>query len=253
MKKIVLITILTLMTAAGLWSQTPDEIVKKCIDAMGGEETIKKHLDFKAEGEMKMTYGMMEFAGKIEAIRKNRKSWNKIKVTFQGTEIVAFTAFDGKKGWMDRMGTIADQPALNSESELDHTPLLLLEKDAVFTAVKETEIEGKKVIGIEADFKGKKTTFFIDRENYTLMEIVYKDLYYGMNQVKETMEKRTRYADYKKFNGVLFPATTIMFQKGKKAMEMRFDNIVFNPTVSADIFKRPDQELDLRYSEEMIH
>jgi len=253
MKKAILTIILTLMAASGLWSQTPGEIVKRCIDAMGGEETIKKSLDFKAEGDMKMTYGMMEFSGKIEAVMKNRKSWNKIKVTFQGTEIVAFMAFDGESGWMERMGTVADQPALNFESDLDHTPLLLLEKDAVFTAAMETEIEGKKVIGIDVDFKGKKTTFFIDREDHTILEIVYEDLYYGDNQVKKMMEKRIRYTDYKEFDGVFFHAGTVIYQEGKKFMEMHFDKIVFNPIVSPDIFKRPDQELDLRYIEEIIH
>lgn len=255
MKKII-ITILivtALMTAADLRSQTPGEIVKKCIQAMGGEESIKKHLDFKGQGDMKMAFGTMEFSGKIEAVRKNRKSWNRITVTFQGTEVVAFMAFDGKNGWIERMGTVADQAALNFDSDLDHTPLLLLEKDAVFTAGRETEIEGKKVIGIDAQFKGKKTTFYIDREDYTILEIVFKDTYYGMNQVKETMEKRFRYTDYKKFDGVLFPARTVIFQKGKKFMEMFYDKITFNPKVSPDIFKRPDKELDLRYLEEILH
>jgi hypothetical protein len=238
----------------GLWSQAPEAIVKKCVEALGGEEAIKKHLDFSGEGDFSLSLRGMELAGDFKLIQKDKKLWNKIKVTFAGNEVTQTMAFDGKKAWMERMGNIADQPSLNYESDQDHSLELLVEKNAVFTAAKETEIEGKKVIGIEADFKGKKTTFFIDPDTYTPMEIVYKDYYYGMmTNVKELMEKRQRLMDYKRVDGVFFPTKMITYQKGQKFMELRFNKVLFNPKVPADIFERPDQEADLRYMEEILH
>lgn len=253
MKKLAIIIALVLTVSLGLQSQTPGEMVKKCVETMGGAETLKKHTDYNAEGEVKVSFRMMEFSGKLNMIKKDRNSWLKATVSFRGTEVVNIQAYDGKNGWMERFGSVADQPALNFESDLDHTPLLLLEKDAVFSAVKETEIEGRKTMGIETDFKGKKTTFYIDTETWLLSEIVFKDYYFGMNQTRESVEKRIRFTDYKKFDGVLFPAVTIIYQDGQKFMEMRLNTIAFNPKVSPDLFKRPDQELDLRYREEYMN
>ncbi len=254
MKKNVLIVLLTLLISMGLWSQAPEAIVKKCVEALGGEEAIKKHLDFSGEGDFTISLRGMELSGDFKMIQKNRKFWNRIKVTFAGTEVTMTMAFDGKKAWMEQMGNIADQPSLNYESDNAHSLELLLEKNAAFSRAKATEIEGKKAIAIEANLKGKKTTFFIDPETHTPMEIVFKDYYYGMmTNVKELMEKRNRLMDYKRFEGVLFPFKMIFYQKGQKFMELRFNKVVFNPKVPADIFERPDQEADLRYMEEILH
>jgi|GEM_PF-1144463 len=253
MKKTIIITLLSLLIALGMWAQNPKEIVEKCVTAMGGEEAIKKHQDFCSEGEVKISIRMMELSGKLKMIQKERKSWLRGEVTFGNNVFTMTLAFDGKTGWMDRLGTISDQPSLNFESDLDHTLSLLTEKNATFSLAKETEIEGKKVIGINVDFKGKKTTFFIDQETHLPMEIVFKDLYFSESNVKEMLEKRIRYLEIKKFSGLLFPSKMIFYEKGKKKMEITFDKVVFNPSISPHIFDRPDQAPDLRYFEEMIH
>jgi hypothetical protein len=162
-------------------------------------------------------------------------------------------SFDGKLAWMERMGTISDQPPLNDLSDLDHTPLLLLEKDAGLSLGEQTEIEGKKVIALMVNFKDKKTVFFIDQTDHTIKEIRYSDLFYGDSMNKETLEKRIRCLDYKKIKGFMFPARMIHFQKGKKQMEFIFQEIMFDPKVFPDMFERPDQELDLRTREESYH
>lgn len=234
-------------------TQDPKEIVAKCIAALGGEAAVKKQLDYSAEGKFKIAMRMMEISGDVKWIFQNPKSWNKFKVIFGGNEITQTQAFDGKNGWMERMGTLADQPALNNESDLAHDISLLIEKNASFSPARETEIEGKKAIGIEVDFKGKKTTFFIDRETYLPLEIVFEDYYFGETATRELMEKRIRCLEYKNFAGVLFPTKTAFYLKGKKLLELDFNNVTFNRPVSADIFTRPDQEMDLSYSEEMVN
>ncbi|MCP5107297.1 MAG: outer membrane lipoprotein-sorting protein [bacterium] len=256
MKKSVLIIFLALVMFMGLWaqnSQNPNEIVKKCIAALGGEEGIKKHANLSADGEFKIVMNMGEFTGKLKLVRKNAKIWMKVDVTFRGSNFMVLQAFNGKIAWKDQFGTVADQPELNYKSDADHTLELLLEKKAVFSIVKITEIEGKKTVGIGVDFNGKKTTFFIDTESYLPVEVVYKDLYFSRNLVKEVLEKRIRYSRYKKVDGVLFPYKSVFYEKGKKFIEMNFDKVAFAPTVSAGIFDRPDQAPDLRYMEEMLN
>ncbi len=57
MKKTIVILFAVLIISVGLRAQTPKEIVKKCVQALGGETAVKKHLDYSIEGERKIFYG----------------------------------------------------------------------------------------------------------------------------------------------------------------------------------------------------
>lgn len=236
-----------------LFAQNPQEIVSKCITALGGEEAVKKFANYQAKGMMKLATQGMELSGKLETIQLGRKKWNRIELQFGGQTYIMLNSYDGETAWMDRMGTIVDQPALNYESDLDHDITLLVEPEAKFFLGKETEIDGKKAVGIDIDFKGKKTVFYVDLGNYSILEMVYEDVYFGENYTKETLEKRVRFSDYKDISGVLFPTTMAFYQKGQKQMEFHFEEVSFSPQVAEAKFQRPDQKLDLRYSEELIH
>lgn len=244
---------LCLLFSSNSIAQSPKEIIAKCVNSLGGEEAVKKFTDFQAEGEVKFSMYGREFVGKIKFIQKQTKLWMRSELVFGKDIFVMIQAFDGNTAFSERQGTVVDMPSLNYESDLNHTMSILLNKQATFSLSKKTEIEGKKVIGIDADVNGKKTTFFIDSENYTVSEIVFKDLYFGENYTKEMLEKRIRYADYKNFDNVLFPTKMIFYEKGKKRQEFHFSEVSFNPEVPAQKFKRPDQALDLRYWDERIN
>ncbi len=106
--------------------------------------------------------------------------------------------------------------------------------------------------GIEADVGGAKTTFYIDKENHTLTEVVFEDIFFGENQTKELLEKRIRYDEYRDFDGVRFPTRMTFYEKGEKKVEFHFTDVTFSPEVGDEQFERPDQELDLRYWEEKM-
>lgn len=249
----ILLTISFLSIGFAQQNQAPGEVVAKCVKALGGEKGIENFSNFEAKGEAHITFGTRKITGKIKEIKKGKKHWMQMELSFGSREFKALRAFDGTNAWREMRGNIVDAPSLSYQSDADHTPALLLEKEANFKITGEKEIEGKKTIRLEVDFKGKKTTFFIDQTDYTILEILFKDLYFGQQQTKETIEKRTRYIDYKKKGDAMFPFGIVYYQKGKKSMEVKFSEVTFNPTVSSDIFTRPDQELDLRYQEEMYH
>ena len=254
LKSILIFSILVFSPGLSIFTQTPREIVDQCIAALGGEEGIKNFSNYKAVGELEIVFGTRSFKGDITYIEKEKKILMKGEFTFFGdSKMKMARGFDGKKSWVDQMGNISEQPTLNDQSLLDHTPLLLLEKEAAFSLGEPTEIEGKKVIGIEVNFNDKKTTFFIDQTDYTIKEIRYSDLFYGNTFTKETIEMRIRYLDYKKIKGFLFPSRMLHYQKGKKQMELYFQEIIFDPKVTPEMFERPDQELDLRTMEESYH
>jgi hypothetical protein len=241
--------VLVLSSGILVCAQTPRQVVDKCVAALGGEEAIRNFSNFKAKGQIRLTYGPRNYIGTLTLVQKGKKYRLVREITVRNTLYILVGAFDGKTAWSERRGTITDQPALNYQSDLDHTPLLLLEKDVSFALAQSTEIEGKRVTVLEVTARGKKTTFFIDQTDYTPREIRYKDLYLTDNYTKEIMEKRICYLDYKKKNGFMFPMRMIFYQEGDK-IEYYFQEITFNPEVSPDIFARPHQELDLRYWEE---
>jgi len=247
------ICIAILLFSTNMFAQNPQEVVEKCVNALGGEEALKKFSDYKAKGEVKVFMRGTEIPGKLESIIKGKKKWTRVEVVFGRDVYTMLQVYDGKTAWMDRFGSIVDQPSLNYESDSDHELTLLIEKETSFSFSKEKEVDGRKAFGIEADFKGKKTTFFIDKENYAIIEVVYKDLYFGEKFTKEMLEKKTKLADYRKIDDVLFPTKMTVFQEGKKQLEISLSEVTFNPQVALAKFERPDQKLDLRYSEERIH
>ena len=254
LKSLLILSVLVFSPGLSIFTQTPREIVDQCITALGGEEGIKNFSNYKAVGEVEFAFGTRSFKGDITYIEKGKKILMKGEFTFfGGSKMKIARGFDGKKSWVDQMGNISEQPTLNDQSLLDHTPLLLLEKEAAFSLGEPTEIEGKKVIGIEVSFNDKKTTFFIDQADYIIKEIRYSDLFYGSTFTKETVEMRIRYLDYKKIKGFIFPSRMIRYQKGIRQMELNFQEVIFDPKVTPDMFERPDQELDLRTREESYH
>ncbi|MFB0565762.1 MAG: hypothetical protein ACETWK_08805 [Candidatus Aminicenantaceae bacterium] len=252
MKKITVFIAIFLFTI-NIFAQSPEEVVKKCVSALGGEEAVKKFSDYKAKGEIKISMRGMEIPGKIESIIMGKKKWLRAEIVFGKDVFTILQAYDGKTAWMDRFGSIVDQPSLNYESDLDHDVSLLIEREASFSFAKEKEVDGRKAFGIEVDFKGKKTTFFIDKETYTIIEMVYKDLYFGEKYTKEMIEKKIKYENYRKIDNVLFPTKMTVYQEGKKQFEFSLSEVSFNPQVALAKFARPDQKLDLRYSEELIN
>jgi hypothetical protein len=251
--KCVGICVLVVCFSLNVFAQNPKEIVDKCVAALGGPEAVQKYANYQAKGMMKLAMRGMELTGTLEAIQSGRNIWNRIEIQMGGQTYVLINSFDGTTAWMDRMGTIVDQPSLNSESDLDHNITLLIEPEAKLVLGKEAEIEGRRAYGIEVEYNEKKTTFFIDQESFTVVEMAYEDLYFGENYTKETLDRKVRYADYRDFAGVLFPTSVTFYQKGQKQMEFQYDEVSFNPQIAQAKFQRPDQKLDLRYSQELIH
>jgi outer membrane lipoprotein-sorting protein len=253
MKKLSLLLIAVLALTLNAAAQNPKEIVDKCVAALGGEEAVKNLNNYKAKGELSVTQMGMELKGSLEAIEMGVKSWRRVEIVFGNETFVIVQAYDGKAAWQDQMGTTSDQPLLNYESELDHRFSLLVTEGASYSLGKETEIEGKKTVGIDVEFEGKTTTFFIELENYTVLETVYKDVYFGESFTKETLEIRNRYENYREVNGTLFPMKTTLYQEGKRQAEFTFSDVEFDFEAPDEKFERPDQALDLRYGEEIIH
>ncbi|MCK4764612.1 MAG: hypothetical protein KAW12_20600 [Candidatus Aminicenantes bacterium] len=255
MKKKTFLLLLLSLTIVSLpvFSQDAGELARKCVQALGGEEAVRSYVNFSASGTAKVK-SYREMNGTVKIVRQGKKSWTRTDLDFGSSrKYTIVEAYDGKIAWSQRRSSVTDKPALNYESDSGHTVLVLLGKQAVFSMARETEIGGRKAVGIEADVKGKKTLFFLDKENYTILEIVYKDTYFGDKDTKEVLEKRIRYGDYKKFGSVLFPTRNVFYEKGKKQKEYRFEEVTFKSKTADSFFRRPVKKPDLRYYAERMH
>lgn len=254
-KAIIVLTLLSIciLNIQPLTAQTPADVIKKYLTAVGGEDAVKLFSNFEASGDMKAYFGAREIPGTIKMIQKGLKIRRDVIIKFGSMTMKMIQAYDGKDAWMSMRGNIVNQPALNAQSDADHTIDLLLEPSAAFAIGQGTEIDGQKVVAVDVTFKSKKTTFFIGQEDNLIKEIVFKDTYFGQNNVKENIEKRIRFKDYKKTGQFLFPYSWIFYQKGKKQFEFTFASVTPNPDVAAAKFARPDQAPDLRVMEELLH
>jgi len=243
--------IVILLVSFDLFAQAPGEIIDRFVASVGGQENLAQYENYRAKGDVTVVWGR-EVHGKVIIIQKREKSWKKYDFDFSGEKYEMIEAYDGQNAFSTWQGDVSDVPPLNYESDLNHTFSVLVASGVTFAFAKETEIQGEGVIGIEADVEGNKTLLFISKNDHTIREIVYKDLFYGENLTKESLDKRIRFMDYKTIDGVLVPMVRTFYEKGQKILEYRFDEIVFSPQVPASRFLRPEQELDLRYWEEKI-
>lgn len=242
-----------LFFAVSLSAQDAAELIQKAVDVLGGKTAVEKFRDYRADGSMTMSMYGREFSGKLSRIQKAEKMWLKMEVQFGSNLYVVSQAYNGKTAFSDRQGTIVDLPALNYQSDADHSLALLIAENTSPKIVRKTEIDGRPVFGVELTKDGKKTTFYIDESNYTVREMVFEDDYFGENQTKETLEKKNRYDDYTETDGVNFPGKMIFFEKGIKQSEFLIESVTFGPAVKPELFERPNQDLDLRYSEERLN
>ncbi len=250
-KRLILIICFAFVT--GLAAQTPEDIVNKCITALGGKEAIKKQQKMSAEGILMVKYGSMELKGNLKILNDWDKTWMRSNLKFGDREFLVIRAYDGKSAWQEMRGNVSDVPPLNSKNDAEHSILLLIDAKSSFKQGKTTEIEGKKVSGIEVTNNNKTTTFFIDTEAYLPREILFKDHYFGQSNQKEMLEKRIRLIDYKKQQGMLFPMKIVFYEKGKRGIEFQYNKVSFPATIDGSIFNRPDKKKDFSYYEEIMH
>jgi len=246
------VSTLVVLAATCLHAQSPQDIVDQCVAALGGASAIVNYNDYQAQGKAKLTMYGRELTGSVEIIEKGRKKRLKTELVFGKDTFVIIDVYDGETAFQDRQGRIIDKPSLNYESDFDHTFGVLIDESTAFAPGKPTEIDGRKVTGVEAELDGKKTTFFIDDDWHTVSEIVFDDMYFGENNTKELIEKRIRYANYEDIEGVRFPTRMTFYEKGEKQWQIELADVSFKPEVEAELFRRPEQGLDLRYSEERM-
>jgi len=207
---------------------TGDDVLKKYIDALGGEANLRKVQDRQTE----MTGKIQNFEMKMTI---SQKTPNLLKQTIDMMGTQTNIIYDGEKAIMINGDNKQELPA--SDFKIDATMNLLLDpaKYGIKYTLTGTEtVEGKKAY---------KVNMFI---NDSTTWIQYYDIESGL-KIKDikpkvtkqgTFNQETVYDDYREVEGVKYPFL-LKQSAGAQKIEMQVSSVKVNTGLTDDFFKIP--------------
>lgn len=228
---------------------TLSDIVKKTLEAYGGEDSLKSLID------NAQIFGKLippSPAGKKQyfAYRKFRKG-DRWRVDLEAPPSQAASvpvkrvlAFNGLAGWRSVSDAVSDlNPVrlaqLNDDNEFQPDLLAVWGKESPFTfrLLGKTTFRQVPVFAVLVSAKdGRDCTLFIDQRNYLVDGIKYKT-----RSTKEE-ERRTvtvEYSQYRPSEGTMFPFHQTRYINGRLASELSIASVLLSEPVADALFDRP--------------
>lgn len=193
------------------------------IEAIGGVENVKAIDNVVMKGKMNAMGQSLD----VEMVNTQNDEFF-MQMSMPGMTIMK-TVFDGESGYSEQQGQRKDM----TPEEIEQTKLT----SGVFPELKDAS--PFELVAIESTEEGdayviqtseKKKTFYSVETGLKIKEVEV------MEQMGQTMESTTKYADYKAVNEVLFPHTIIQ-SVGPQNFEMKMNEIMVNQEVPADKFQ----------------
>src|SRR4051812_9620719 len=234
-----LLLLLALTLATPLRAQNIDEIVSRYQARIGGAQKIASIQTVRRSGKF---YG----GGGFEAQVKNEnKRPNKVREEFAFGGMVGVNAWDGKSGWkIEPWQGKKDAESLSEQeikgivedAEFDDP---LFDKRNKIELVGTDQIEGTDVFKVKATLasNGDVRTYYLDQDSYVPIKYEVKRTVRGTES-----EFEVELGDYKEVNGVLFPFSFAIGQKGSAAAnkaQYAWERIEANVTVPDAAFSKP--------------
>lgn len=246
MKKITLL-IVVLLTSFAFQAQTAEEIIDTYFENIGGKEAVGALKGIKISAEINQ--GMII---PLE-IYKMKGGNEMVSISIQGMTIKQ-GVFDGETLWGTNQMTMkaekmtAEETA-NHKLQINDFPNPFLNyKDSGYSI----ELMGKETIDGAETFKikltqtpmtveGKKVDnisyHFFDTENFVPIAL-QKEIMSGPGK---GMVSEVTFSDYQEVEGVYFAHAMTQGMKGKGSGAITIKKIEVNPTVTADMFKFPEE------------
>jgi len=229
---------LVLLASVGgsLWSQTAQDVLKKMIEAQGGEKALAAIKDSTMTGTMEMIQ-----MGMNGAITMYQKEPNMMRMDIEVMGMVITQAFDGEKGWWVNPQTGASEELPENQADMlkrqayGNDSLLHPEKFGISYELKGTEtVDGKDCVVLEQTFKdGNKNTILLD----TATNLPYKTRAKALNQMGVEVQSETLMSDYKVIDGIPVPHSLTIYQDGQEFMKMTVTKVSYNAGLEDSFFK----------------
>jgi outer membrane lipoprotein-sorting protein len=220
------------LVVCGLFVRAQDNaalkaIVKKAIEAHGGEKNLAKYTaaDTKFKGTMEIQGNKFDITGQT-LLQKPDKVKNIMKLDIAGNLIDVVTVFDGKKLWVSTAGQTkeiddekiikAAREELQSEGAGNLTEILKAPYE--LNAIGEVKVKGKDAIGIRVSKKGQKDiSIFFDKKTHLVIKTEMVTL--DANTMQEVTQEKF-ILDYRDKNGHKIPQRVEIVKDGKTFMDI---------------------------------
>lgn len=220
-------------------AQTADEIVQKYSTGIGGLDAFNKVSSAKLTGSV-LVQGM-ELPVTTQII--NGKAM-RVDVEVEATGQSVVNVYYNGAGWKINPFAGASEATDVSGSELGEfksqaylaSPLMdYKSRGYSIELAGEEDVEGIKTYKIKLNNKdeGKETTYFISKDDYSLIKST------GTRDIQgQEVEIETYYSDYKDFDGLKFSMTRRQETGGQELQSISFSNVELNVPVDEKIFSK---------------
>lgn len=195
-----------------VWAQTADEVVEKCLTAIGGRAAFEKLKSRSTTGTITLTTPAGDVSGSVEVLNQApNRSRTLIKAdlsAFGAGELVLDQRFNGISGYS--MNTLQGNNEITG-NQLDNLrngsfPNPLLNFKAMGTTVR---LGGKEKVGEREAYlmifeptSGSVVRQYVDAETYLPIKAVMK---VDVPQLGQEMEQTTEFLDYREVDGIKLP------------------------------------------------
>ncbi len=231
-----------LLATTSIALQTADEVVKKYILAMGGEEKVKSINTMKTSMKIKLQF----FELPVNAVSLKDGSM-KTETIFQGLTMTQAYDAESKTGWSinpmqgDKKAHKMNDEQLQqlTENDMIESPLIDYKKKGhSLEMLGKEDLDGDEVYKLMLTKKnGNIAYYYIDSQTF----VIWKQESRFKFKDKEE-ESETYYSNYKTIDGFTAPYTIENYDDGKVTMQMNIDKIEYNTTVDKASFKIPVEE-----------
>ncbi|HVR28129.1 MAG TPA: hypothetical protein VMS86_01230 [Thermoanaerobaculia bacterium] len=213
---------------------TPNALLARYVDALGGEVALRRHESSTRKGKMSIAAMGMEGATTVHAAAPDRMVMN-IETGMGAMN----QGFNGKVGWSDNPMTgaqvLAGDQLANMKQQADfYMPLNYTRHFTSMETVEETDFNGAAAYKVRlVSSTGREALHFFDRSSSLLIGIQgVQDGPMGESEVKIS------FSDYKDFGGVKMPAKTLIDVAGMQ-IEQTVDTVTYDD-VDASAFEPPE-------------
>ncbi len=229
--------LLLLGTAVTAAAMDADELIKKSIEATGGEDAIKSKASAKITGKV-MTQGMeIPFT-------MFQKRPNLLRLDAEVMGMTMTQAYDGKQGWSinPMMGSMDPQPmdevsnkGFSLQADMDGALVDYRDKGYTVEYLGEEDVEGTPCYKLRVDTKlDIIVDMFIDKEFYLPIKS------HTSITIDETVVEQDSYmSDYKDVDGIVMPFAVETQSNGVTMMQMMMESVEYGVEIADDQFAMP--------------
>jgi hypothetical protein len=228
-------------TALGQATPTPDQLVARHVEALGGAAALAAINSVRFEGEMRFPG---DFKLTYNEVRARQGNASRTEASLQGLTLVQ--AFDGQTGWRinpfqgrrDAETMSADEARLVADAGSIAGPLLSAKADgSAVTYLGREDFDGTDAYKLKVAQKdGDEFVYLLDPDTMLAIKMVETRRIRGSQQTTEY-----ELGDYEKVAGVYFPMSIDSWQEGQPNQRQRISIVKAsaNVDVAPTLFAQP--------------